>query len=1600
MPIKSLSVVITGNAAGLTTALKAASAQLTAFDRQVTAASAVAGRLSTASSGTSAAVVRLGPAAASAATSVTRLGAASSTAATALGRLGTTSGTAATNLTRLGAAANTSAGALGRMNGVTTAAAASQARLGTASAAAAAGTSRLGAAGAAGAEAAGRLGTGAAGATGAVGRLGGSSSSTSGAVSRLGQAAGAAGGTAGQLGRGAAQGSLAVSALGASAKTAAAGGILVLGVALAASVAGAVRFEAQMRNVASIDKQVEQNFDATSQAVLNMSKHLPQSAKTLAEGLYNVAGSGFYGADAMHILETSATAASAGLTDTNTASKAIVASLNAYGMSAGEAGRISDALFSTVNYGVISFEALTGAVANSVGNAAKAGISIEELGSALATMTLSGMTASNAGVSLNNMISKLVKPSAALGKATVQLGINLKEDLANPAIGLHGVMEKLRIASQGNVTTLLQWFPEIRAARGAMALMAGDGANYARVIGEMGNAQLTAGETARVFAIQAQSVKSQLAILGNQIAVTGIELGMRFLPYIEDAVGGLTQLGVAVKAGARELGSAFGPAVTQIRETLGNLGDAAGDVWAAFEPLVGLAAKLGLGALAAGLTAVGAAANATTGFLSDHETALYAVVAAYAAWKIPAIITGVMALGTSLRWITAGLGFLAVQQYTTALAALQARLQVFGTSWASMGMAAGVYGLAIGGAAMALNTMANASDKAREKVKALVGEFDSNNVQQMEQALAKVRDRLTEMGAVGDLPQLAVIAKSLRDGQAAATDASAEYKELVATAQQLADGLEAARQKQETLTQNTQTLAQMLGLSTESVRSLAEAHRLDLSGALFDSASASGGLYLQMKLARQELVDSTPAVLNNAQAFNVLSFDAKAADTALESLTETFDLLTGKLISGQTSAANLQIEFLKLAAGESLATDASGQHTASLDSNSIAGLQNQNMIRGLIEQVRDNAKAQYESQVATEGVEAATGVYNGTLTNGLTALRNSALQAGMTATEFDALTASVNLVPDEMTTTVEAPGLTDRTREANELTAALNSVPRQVTVTVTTRQVTQWVAAATSPTGPSDRYLSSTIPTGLNASGNRASGGPISGPGSGTSDDVPIMASNGEWVIRESSSAKYGPAAMAAVNDGRARIIVPEGYAAGGPIRPAPTRAATAGTGAAPGSGTTGAIQQIASGAASLADVYQATTQGVIGTARALREVVPRMWRADQQSSSLAASTAGADGQMGRWRDTLVDTTGRVDLHRDGLRLLGLQMGAAAVQQYPALTQAVDLQTVSRQAETAAQTLHQQGLVLLGTTMDTASGVQLPALTGSTDLQTASTDLLTAAVDLGTQAYTLATEAAGVDTDARDVWTTATDLGTAATDLLTAAVDLATAATGEQTTATTTQTTATGQQTTATNTANTATGTFTGTVNTNSTALNQNAASATAAAAAVREYAAALNAVPKQVTSTVTTNYVTTGTKQAAGFAGGGQIYGPGTGTSDSVPILASRDEWIIRAAAARQYGPAAMSAVNAGTARIVAGSAQGFASGGLVGGYAQGGMVRGAWTPVGGNTTVINNFSSNVTVTGAGSPTETARLVERKVDAKFAQLATRIGARPGRGRG
>lgn len=460
-------------------------------------------------------------------------------------------------------------------------------------------------------------------------------------------------------------------------------GFFAVAAAMAYGIVQAAAFDREMRNVQSITKVTDAELAQMGKTIVGMSTRLPQSAKTLAEGLYQISSSGFAGADALKVLEASAMAASAGLTTTEVSARAIAAVLNAYGLQASDAADVSDVLFQTVNLGVVSFEELAGTIGDVVGTAAAATVEVDELGSAVATMTLSGISAAEAGTSLNRLIQSLIDPSdelaAALNKVGYESGaLALQED------DLSVVMEKLRVASGGNIETLLKWFPEIRAARGALALMANEGKNYTRVVGEIEDKEKRAGATRAALNEQMKAVTAQWQLFINKINAGAISMGTLFLPTVMLTLDGLTRLAeggiLAVQAGLEHL-NPFIEAMADIWADVVDITKIAGRVIGPLGVLLGQ--MVGYGVIQA-LNMLATALSTVTGFLADHPDLI----------KAAAIVMGgiflsnVVAAGAASAKTAAQMALMNVQTAPTGIAAgmriLAERAMMLGTGFVGL----------------------------------------------------------------------------------------------------------------------------------------------------------------------------------------------------------------------------------------------------------------------------------------------------------------------------------------------------------------------------------------------------------------------------------------------------------------------------------------------------------------------------------------------------------------------------------------------------------------------------------------------------------------------------------------------------------------------------------------------------------------------------------------------------------------------------------------------------------------------------------------------------------------------------------------------------
>jgi TP901 family phage tail tape measure protein len=335
--------------------------------------------------------------------------------------------------------------------------------------------------------------------------------------------------------------------------------------ALTYAVGKAAAFETAMLNVNSIAKVSPEAFKELQDSVLDLSKRLPQSAETLAQGLYDISSSGFAGAEGIRVLEAAAKAASAGLAQTSESAAGITAVLNAYSYSADEAQRVSDILFKIVDRGVITFPQLASEIGKVTALSAPLGVSLEDVAAGLAVLTKNGIDAENATTQLNAIMQAVLSPTAKATKLAEKLGIDFTATGLKTK-GLNGFMADLIKKTEGSNEVIAELLGDARAIRGAFVLAKNGGEQFNQELALMANA---AGATDTALSYQEQGLNYQLQVMQNKVDGIAIGIGTALIPIVSDFLAAIENMGAGI---GRVLDEQMGP----LQEELAKTGDLLG----------------------------------------------------------------------------------------------------------------------------------------------------------------------------------------------------------------------------------------------------------------------------------------------------------------------------------------------------------------------------------------------------------------------------------------------------------------------------------------------------------------------------------------------------------------------------------------------------------------------------------------------------------------------------------------------------------------------------------------------------------------------------------------------------------------------------------------------------------------------------------------------------------------------------------------------------------------------------------------------------------------------------------------------------------------
>lgn len=409
----------------------------------------------------------------------------------------------------------------------------------------------------------------------------------------------------------------------------------------------ATEFDKNMRNVNSIMRVSEAQFQHFSDQVREISKmkEVSDTATGVSKALYQVASSGFSGAEGLQLTAIASKAASAGMTQTETSVRALTTLMNAYNQKTlPDAAKFSDQLFTVVDRGVITFEQLANNLGSVLAQASSVGISFKEVGAGFISLTKAGISASESETAIANLLRSIAGPSKEAKKAAKELGIELS-DTALKTKGLSGVLEDLVRVTRGSTTEMDRLIPEARAAKAALTLGKLGAKEFKEELERMNHASDGAGATQRALNEQMKSFSFSM----NQVKAIIEDLKIEYGLLVMKGLTPLLDTGKEVLEFFRYLPDP----VKKSMLAIGGFTLALGSLMLALKALVftfgGLAGIFASGgALLAGLAKLKALYITLALFMSPGQILIVGLVAVAAAFY--GIQKAIQAAGSAMDW--------------------------------------------------------------------------------------------------------------------------------------------------------------------------------------------------------------------------------------------------------------------------------------------------------------------------------------------------------------------------------------------------------------------------------------------------------------------------------------------------------------------------------------------------------------------------------------------------------------------------------------------------------------------------------------------------------------------------------------------------------------------------------------------------------------------------------------------------------------------------------------------------------------------------------------------------------------------------------------
>lgn len=291
------------------------------------------------------------------------------------------------------------------------------------------------------------------------------------------------------------------------------------------------------------------------EAASQMGAQFPTTARDIAEGMDRLAAGGFNAEQTIGAMPGIIEASIASGEDLATTSDVVTSALSIWSMTEGDVAantvHVADVVQAAANASKLGMADFGLAMQYAGAPAAALGVSIEELGTAMAIMSNNGIEASTIGTSLRSTLSRLASPPKEAATALAELGISAADLQKGDGsfIGLAGAIDLLRGKMEGlsdvEQVAALKAIAGEDAYSGLLALVKTSPGAYQQMTDAITN---SSGSSHEAYIKMQDTLKGSIDALMSSVEALGISFGSALAPTIRSVAGGLKSIADAFTA--------------------------------------------------------------------------------------------------------------------------------------------------------------------------------------------------------------------------------------------------------------------------------------------------------------------------------------------------------------------------------------------------------------------------------------------------------------------------------------------------------------------------------------------------------------------------------------------------------------------------------------------------------------------------------------------------------------------------------------------------------------------------------------------------------------------------------------------------------------------------------------------------------------------------------------------------------------------------------------------------------------------------------------------------------------------------------------------